>query len=1240
MNKYWFENFIDFLRIVKQRQDNNFLYFRKYLIANMFQKRFYVIGLTVILLFLLSVLLVHSYKTNIRAGLKERANQELTSVALLKSNEIANWYADELMDASTIANNNNLSECIEAWMFSKDSKSRLKIQEVFYDIIIEHGYNEIFLLTTAGNLVVSGKGSLPGWQEQKVALQSVDLKKVCSSGLFLSEHDQKIYIDFATTVLDNFGSPLYVILFKLDPNQYLFPLIQNWPLPSKTAETLILSRNGDSIVFLNELRHKSGTALNLMIPLSRTDVPAVYAATGNEGIFEGVDYRDENVIAYVKKISGTPWFMVAKVDKNELYSNMRQLSLGFIIILVLIDLLILISVGFIYTYIQRNFFKSQWLSQEQFKTTLYSIGDAVITTDGNGFIKNLNPIAEQLTGWTEIEAVDKPIEQVFKIINEDTFAKVANPVSRVITEGCIVGLSNHTLLIAKNGDKIPIADSGAPIVDNKGNISGVVLVFRNQTDERNYQKTILEQKRQVQTLLSNLPGMAYKCVNDEQWTMEFVSDGSFDLTGYASDEIIQSKTISYGDLLSSDDRELVWGMVQKAIAAHESFEIEYRINSKDGTTKWVWEKGIGIYNSEGECTSIEGFVSDIDQRKAAETLLKKSEEQYHSLARNTSVGIFRTNANGDTIYANPKWHELTGLTIDQTIDFGWLSVVHPDDRQKVKDFWNNAVVNHTDESIEYRFLNPDGKITWVKTQITLEIGDHNEFLGIFGALTDITDKVRTEESLRYTNKLFTTIIDNIPDSIYMKDVDGRKLVVNMANVINTGLKTKEELIGKNDFDIFPPEIAEKFWTDDLQVIQKGEKIINKIEPVVDKQNNIRWLSTSKIPFVNEAGEIVGLVGIGHDITQRKLAEDERMKLLTAVAQSPVSILITDHKGNIQYVNPKFSQVTGYSIEEVIGENPNVLNSGTQTKEFYEQLWDTILAGRDWKGEFQNKKKNGELFWENVIIAPIRDEQNNISNFVAIKEDISDKKKLMSELIRAKENAEESDRLKTSFLANMSHEIRTPLNSILGFTSIMNTCENLSETERNEYSEIINKSADSLLQIINDIIDISSLETGQLKIVISRFKINKMISTIFQEFEDKVSKTKHKLQIRYLLANNDLIIESDINRLNQIFINLLTNALKFTDRGYIEFGVEKYDKQNIYFKVEDSGIGIRKELHEIIFERFRQGEDNTVRHYGGNGLGLSIVRNLIELMGGKIWVESEPGKGSRFCFYLPFKIKPA
>lgn len=365
---------------------------------------------------------------------------------------------------------------------------------------------------------------------------------------------------------------------------------------------------------------------------------------------------------------------------------------------------------------------------------------------------------------------------------------------------------------------------------------------------------------------------------------------------------------------------------------------------------------------------------------------------------------------------------------------------------------------------------------------------------------------------------------------------------------------------------------------------------------------------------------------------------DTVKLLsTAIEQSPVSVLITTLKPEIVYVNSAFTRVTGYEPSEVLGKNPRFLQSGQTPKERYVELWDAITTGKTWSGEFVNKRKNGEIFYEESIILPISDELGKPAYYLSIKLDVTEKKKLINDLIAAKEKAEESDKLKTAFLQNISHEIRTPMNAIVGFAEILET-DHDDEEKIAYYTGVIKQRSYDLLDIVNELLDISRIESGQLKAEFKPFELKGIFDDLMQIFEGykaRMERQEIALKLLPLPAHISKVINSDEAKLRQVFVNLIHNAMKFTQKGYVEFGFHELSNGDIVFRVTDTGIGIPADMQDKIFERFQKSSPKGVI-YDGLGLGLTIVRSLINLLNGKIWLESELGKGTTFYFSIPYK----
>jgi PAS domain S-box-containing protein len=427
------------------------------------------------------------------------------------------------------------------------------------------------------------------------------------------------------------------------------------------------------------------------------------------------------------------------------------------------------------------------------------------------------------------------------------------------------------------------------------------------------------------------------------------------------------------------------------------------------------------------------------------------------------------------------------------------------------------------------------------------------------------------------------------------------------------------LYAKNNFPQIPFVFLSGTMGEDVAI----ESLLNGATDYVLK-NKMERLIPAVYRAFNEA-----------DVKKAQLkAEKELHKLSLAVEQSPNSVVITNTDGVIEYANQATMKLTGYSSQELIGKNPRIFGSGEKTESEYKALWETIGSGKEWKGEFHNKKKNGELYWESAIISPIMDGYENTIHYLAIKQDITESKMLNLELIVAKEKAEESDRLKTAFLHNITHEIRTPMNAIVGFSSLLKD-PGLTTEQYNQFSDLIVQSSDQLLSIITDIVSIATIEAGQEKVMEFCCNINTLCDLIFNQCSLKAKDKNISLSFSTQLEDKAANILTDEIKLSQILNNLVYNALKFTTKGHVKFGYTLVNKELEFF-IEDTGIGIPSEMHEEIFKRFRQVENSSTRMYGGSGLGLSISKAYVELLGGKLTLDSTLGKGSTFRFTIPFK----
>jgi PAS domain S-box-containing protein len=619
---------------------------------------------------------------------------------------------------------------------------------------------------------------------------------------------------------------------------------------------------------------------------------------------------------------------------------------------------------------------------------------------------------------------------------------------------------------------------------------------------------------------------------------------------------------------------------------------------------------------------------------AAAEALHESEARFRTLVEQLPAITYMANLDvtSTTLYISPQVENILGYSQEEYLadrDI-WFKLIFEDDKKRVLDEIHESHRNGEPFMSEYRMRTRDGKVKWFRDIAEIVRTENGQSPFLLGLMFDITGQKEMDARLRESDERYKMLAESAQDIINLVNRQFQIVYTNQHGAQKFG-STPEFMTGKNLSEIFPPEIAERQKNNLLKVFETG-KTLNIEAPTVFPSGTI-WTNTLLVPIKEHDGTINTVLTISRDVTDRKQAMEKAVKLSTAIEQSPVTIVITDLNGNIEYLNPAFTKITGYSFEEALGKNTRILGSNYHTEEFYKNLWETVLSGKNWYGEFRNKRKNGDLFWESASISPVSDDKGKITHFVAVKEDVTPYKEIVEDLIEAKNKAEESDRLKSAFLANMSHEIRTPMNGILGFTDLLRKPD-LTDKDRTDYIDIIKKSGDRMLNTINDLIEISRIETGQLMVSYSETNLKEMLDFLFGFFKPQADQKNLKLLNKTNLRDEEANIQTDKDKLERVLINLIKNAIKFTDEGSIEFGCNLLNG-HLKFYIIDTGIGIPEMQHEAIFGRFIQGDYSLSRIYEGSGLGLAISKNYIEMLDGKIWLESEPNKGTSFFFTIPY-----
>jgi PAS domain S-box-containing protein len=767
-----------------------------------------------------------------------------------------------------------------------------------------------------------------------------------------------------------------------------------------------------------------------------------------------------------------------------------------------------------------------------------------------------------------------------------------------------------------------------PMRDSEGRVVGVCGVAVDVTERKRAQQALREsdQRLRLATQTGKLGVWDWDIENDRiSW-----SESLYAIHG-VNPEWFTETVGDFSALVHPEDRDLVARSIHDAMHAEAPYELEFRAVRPDGETIWLFTNAV-VLRRDGKPLRMLGATMDITERKRGEMALRESEERFRTLASHAPVGIFRSEPNGDNVFVNESWCEMAGLTPEEARGAGWMKALHPEDRDRVAGGWTQAV-EHGEHSIaEFRFLRPDGVVTWLQGNAAPLRNADGELVGYIGTIADITQHKRAEDALRNSERMYRAIGESIDYGIWVCDEEGNNVYCSESFLQLVGL-TQEEASGTGWTQVLHPDDVEQTIAAWQQCVRSGLPwdIEHRCRGV-----DGRWrpVLARGVPVRNDNGRITAWVGINLDISELKQVENElresEARFRTMADNAPVLIWING-MGGCQYVNREYLRFAGVRPEDVSGMNWVDLLHPDDREGYVKSYMDAFEARAPFEAQVRMRRADGEYRWISSTGAPRLRIDGTFLGYVGCSVDVTD--------IKASEAAlREADRRKDDFLAMLGHELRNPLAGIVTGAQVLSMLD--LKGDACEMQGVIARQASHMSQIVDDLLDVSRIARGKLTLRHQHVNLSRLVRDAVEDY--RRSHELNAAELRVSLPLGDVWAWVDPTRITQALTNIVHNSIKFSSGANdiaVELSVDP-ERPVAAIAVTDHGIGMTRETLDRIFEPFNQADTSLERSRGGLGLGLALAKGLVELHGGTVSADSKGlGHGSRFTVTLPCEAAP-